>query len=121
MDDNNIDEIKKYMEEMGYAQEEGKDNLFSIGFSVGHNGTVDVTIQWPEEFTENLTECASTLLYSINEGLLKKMTVDAVTDSYNKYPEIKKEVEQIVEKWLILQSSSADGPCIKPTETLRGS
>lgn len=121
MDDKNTDEIKKYMEEMGYAKENMQDHIFSIGFSVGSQGVVDVTIQWPEELTENLTECASTLLYSINEGLLKKMTVDAITDSYIKYPEIKKEVEQIVEKWLILQSSTADEPCIKPTETLRGS
>jgi len=122
MDDKErIEELRKYIHELGYDEQQLKDSLFSISFSVGEAGTVDVTIQWPEKITETATDYVSTLLYSVNEGLLKNMMIDAITDSYVKYPEIKDEVEEIVEKWLVLQTSSSDTPCIKPTETLRGS
>ena len=122
MDDKErIEELRKYINELGYNEQQLNDNMFSISFSVAESGTVDVTLQWPENITETATDYISTLLYSVNEGLLKNMMIDAITDSYVKYPEIKEEVEKIVDKWLILQNSSADTPCIKPTETLRGS
>ena len=113
------EEIKSYLESFGHLSEkEGVDN-FLIYFSVGESGVVDVGMDWPEKNTDELISMTSTLLFSLNSGLLKNLMLDAITDSVSKYPELKDNLQKVVEKWLEIQNSSSDIPCIKPTDTLK--
>tara|TARA_R100001509_G_scaffold162862_1_gene135662 strand:- start:237 stop:617 length:381 start_codon:yes stop_codon:yes gene_type:complete len=114
-----LQEIESYLKSFGYNNENKTPDGFLIYFSVGESGVVDVGIDWPEKNNDDLMYMISTLLFSLNAGLLKNLTLEAINDSIIKYPELKSDVQKVVEKWLEIQNSADETPCIKPTDTLK--
>jgi len=116
---NENEKINEYLKSFGIDSNLELINIFKVSFSVNESGIVDVGIDWPENGGDEIINMAGTLLFSINSGLLKNLILEAITDSSQKYPELTEDVQKLVESWLELQNSSNDGPCIKPTDTLK--
>ena len=114
-----LENIQSYLESLGCDENKKPIDNFLIYFSVGDVGIVDVGIDWPEHHTEESIYMIATLLFSLNTGLLKNLTLEAINDSILKYPELKSDVQKVVEKWLEIQNFSDETPCIKPTDTLK--
>ena len=84
--DKDLEQIKSYLESFGHLSEKESVDNFLIYFSVGESGIVDVGIDWPEKNTDELISMTATLLFSLNDGLLKNLMLEAITDTITKYP-----------------------------------
>mgnify|MGYP001181375171 CR=1 FL=1 len=111
--------LREYLEAIELNGGPLEPHNFTASFSVDESGIVDVGIDWPENTNEKSTSMMATLLFSLNSGLLKNLMLEAISDSAQKYPELKPCIEKVVQNWLELQNSSDAGPCIKPTDTLK--
>ena len=96
-----------------------KDEKYIISFSVNAHSVVDVQVDWPsDEVDENMAENIAYLLYALNDGKMKKMTVDSMTESIIQQDGLEDTVSQVIAKWIEIQNKNSPEPCIRPSQTL---
>ena len=96
-----------------------KEERYIISFSVNPSSVVDVQVDWPhEEVDENMAENIAYLLYALNNGKMKKMTVDSMTESIIQQEGLEDIVTQVITKWIEIQNKNSPEPCIRPSQTL---
>lgn len=113
------EDLRQYLKSLNVERKDADHRKFDVSFSVDEIGVVDVGIDWPEEDAPDIISMIGTLLFSINSGLLKNLILEAITDSSQKYPELKECIQKSVETWLELENSSSGHPCVRPTDTLK--